>query len=120
MTSMRSKVTEIERLAVENAFSFQRWLVKDRPLRCLGQANELLVIERMLPFLPAPSVDDASPVMDGASIAKDLCAVFGHMVLSEGMVLGDPHPGNMMLLPNAQVGLIDFGGVSFEPHLAYT
>eukprot|EP00325_Prymnesiales_sp_UTEX-LB-985_P028962 CAMPEP_0174731062 /NCGR_PEP_ID=MMETSP1094-20130205/56835_1 /TAXON_ID=156173 /ORGANISM="Chrysochromulina brevifilum, Strain UTEX LB 985" /LENGTH=66 /DNA_ID=CAMNT_0015933407 /DNA_START=8 /DNA_END=205 /DNA_ORIENTATION=- len=31
--------------------------------------------------------------------------------MAEGLVIGDPHPGNLMLRPDGHLALIDFGQV---------
>ena len=35
--------------------------------------------------------------------------VLGNQVLKHGLFSSDPHPGNVMLLPDGRLGLIDFG-----------
>jgi len=59
---------------------------------------------RMLPTLPAP-------LSALATLPGQLCDALGHLVLVEGLILCDPHPGNLMLLPDGRLGLIDFGQV---------
>ena len=34
-----------------------------------------------------------------------------HQVLVDGLFSSDPHPGNLLLLPDGRLGLIDFGQV---------
>uniref|UniRef100_A0A7S4EZP1 ABC1 atypical kinase-like domain-containing protein n=2 Tax=Chrysotila carterae TaxID=13221 RepID=A0A7S4EZP1_CHRCT len=48
-------------------------------------------------------------MVDVNAIIKQLCAVLGHQVLVDGLFSSDPHPGNVMLLPDGRLGLIDFG-----------
>ncbi len=38
-----------------------------------------------------------------------LLQVHGHSILVDGIFSGDPHPGNILLLPDGRLGLIDFG-----------
>ncbi|KAK3265797.1 hypothetical protein CYMTET_25551 [Cymbomonas tetramitiformis] len=38
-----------------------------------------------------------------------LMVVHGEQVLLDGLFNGDPHPGNIMLMPDGRLGLIDFG-----------
>lgn len=40
-----------------------------------------------------------------------LLRVHGHEVLHDGMFNGDPHPGNILLMPDGRLGLIDYGQV---------
>uniref|UniRef100_A0A7S0NVB0 ABC1 atypical kinase-like domain-containing protein n=1 Tax=Calcidiscus leptoporus TaxID=127549 RepID=A0A7S0NVB0_9EUKA len=49
------------------------------------------------------------PMIDVSAMIKQLCAVLGHQVLVDGLFSSDPHPGNVMLLPDGRLGLIDFG-----------
>ena len=35
--------------------------------------------------------------------------------MTEEYIFGDPHPGNMILLPNDKVAFIDFGIISRKP-----
>ncbi|KAI9197439.1 ABC1 family-domain-containing protein [Polychytrium aggregatum] len=43
------------------------------------------------------------------AIFKTLLAVLGHQIFVDGFFHGDPHPGNLILLPDGRIGLIDFG-----------
>jgi aarF domain-containing kinase len=40
-----------------------------------------------------------------------LAAVHAHEIFVDGCFNGDPHPGNVMLLPDGRLGLIDYGQV---------
>ncbi|MFD2115884.1 ABC1 kinase family protein [Paenibacillus yanchengensis] len=46
-----------------------------------------------------------------AEIAKQLTETILHQILIEGFFHGDPHPGNLLVLPDQQLGLLDFGMV---------
>ncbi|KAL1520442.1 hypothetical protein AB1Y20_022024 [Prymnesium parvum] len=46
-----------------------------------------------------------------SSTIKQLCTLLGHQVLIDGLFSSDPHPGNLLLLPDGRLGLIDFGQV---------
>ncbi|CAE8731144.1 unnamed protein product, partial [Polarella glacialis] len=48
---------------------------------------------------------------DIGTLAKTLVAAQGHMIFTSGFVNGDPHPGNLMLLNDGRLGLIDWGQV---------
>lgn len=45
----------------------------------------------------------------GLRLSREICKTLGHLVLVEGLVPGDPHPGNFMVLPDGRLGMIDFG-----------
>lgn len=38
-----------------------------------------------------------------------LLAVHGHQIFIDGVFNGDPHPGNVLEMPNGKLGLIDYG-----------
>ena len=45
------------------------------------------------------------------SLLQTLVDVHAHEILVDGCFNGDPHPGNVMLLPDGRLGLIDYGQV---------
>lgn len=46
---------------------------------------------------------------EGARIAGVLAAAFGQQVLLDGLFQADPHPGNILLLLDGRIALLDFG-----------
>ncbi|CAK0845785.1 unnamed protein product, partial [Prorocentrum cordatum] len=40
-----------------------------------------------------------------------LIGVQGHQIFVDGVFNGDPHPGNILLMPDGRLGLIDYGNV---------
>jgi ubiquinone biosynthesis protein len=46
---------------------------------------------------------------DLAALADRVAAVYRHMLFAEGFFHGDPHPGNLLVLPGGEIGLLDFG-----------
>jgi aarF domain-containing kinase len=44
-------------------------------------------------------------------LLRSLTYVFGRSLLETGFIHGDPHPGNIFVLENGEIGLIDFGQV---------
>lgn len=44
-----------------------------------------------------------------AAALPALAAAYGRMLLLDGLVHADPHPGNLMLLPDGRIGILDFG-----------
>jgi aarF domain-containing kinase len=70
----------------------------------------------LLPGKVAKILDDkASLPINHAKMIDDLLHIHGHEVLVDGFFNGDPHPGNIMLLREADgspaLGLIDYGQV---------
>jgi len=49
------------------------------------------------------------PVVEVKAILQRLSKVLAHQVLADGLFTSDPHPGNIMILPDGRLGLIDFG-----------
>ncbi|OEF96059.1 ABC1 kinase family protein [Desulfuribacillus alkaliarsenatis] len=48
---------------------------------------------------------------DKELIATTMIEAMFHMILNDGIFHADPHPGNMLLLENNSIGLLDFGMV---------
>ena len=44
-----------------------------------------------------------------AEIARKIGALYGTMIFEQGFFHGDPHPGNLLILPDGRIGLLDFG-----------
>lgn len=44
-----------------------------------------------------------------ADVAKTIGALYGSMMFELGFFHGDPHPGNLLVLPDGRIGLLDFG-----------
>ena len=53
------------------------------------------------------------PMINIEATVRTLCAVLGHQVLRDGLFSSDPHPGNVMLLHDGRIGLIDFGQAKY-------
>lgn len=53
----------------------------------------------------------ADAEVDRDELARQLLAVFVQQLLSVGIFHADPHPGNVMVLDDGSLGLIDFGAV---------
>ena len=47
--------------------------------------------------------------LDGARVARAITEAFGQQILMDGVFQADPHPGNLLLLPDGRIGLLDFG-----------
>jgi predicted unusual protein kinase regulating ubiquinone biosynthesis (AarF/ABC1/UbiB family) len=45
----------------------------------------------------------------GPVLAEAIAAAYGHQVLIDGLFQADPHPGNVLLLPDGRIALLDFG-----------
>lgn len=63
-----------------------------------------------LGWFVAPKPYSKSPqLLDLGAIIKLLCEVHAHEVLVNGAFSCDCHPGNVLLMPDGRLGLIDFG-----------
>jgi ubiquinone biosynthesis protein len=74
--------------------------------------SRVLVME----YLDGVSVRDAEPVLaettaDRHGLARGLLAAILGQVMLEGTFHADPHPGNVLVLRDGQLALIDFGSV---------
>ena len=68
-------------------------------------------------FLPNYGYESTKPPpVNGPALWKTLLEVHGYELFHDGFFNGDPHPGNILLLKNGKIGLIDYGQVkSLEP-----
>lgn len=63
-------------------------------------------------------IDDKCFRLTGSNIWKQLMVVGGELIrcaMEEDFLYGDPHSGNIILLPNNRVAFIDFGIISRAP-----
>src|SRR6516164_3369504 len=72
--------------------------------------SRVLVME----YLDGVAVRDAGPVLaaggaDRPALARGLLAAIFGQVMAEGTFHADPHPGNVLVLRDGQLALIDFG-----------
>jgi ubiquinone biosynthesis protein len=44
-----------------------------------------------------------------SDVARKVGALYGTMIFEQGFFHGDPHPGNLLVLPDGRIGLLDFG-----------
>lgn len=52
-----------------------------------------------------------SGVLNLGQVMDTLIRVHGHEIFADGAFNGDPHPGNVLLMPDGRLGLIDYGQV---------
>jgi ubiquinone biosynthesis protein len=67
-------------------------------------------------WLDGVSLRDAGPLLDQlgrdrAALARELFQCITHQILHDGTFHADPHPGNVLILRDGQLALIDFGMV---------
>ncbi len=72
-------------------------------------SSRVLVMER----IEGVRIDDVTAIVRGGhdrrEIAKKGAAAFFKMVLQDGFFHADPHPGNIFVLADGRIGLVDFG-----------
>lgn len=56
-------------------------------------------------------VETQTTSYDKNEVATEIIEVMFHMILHDGIFHADPHPGNILILPNRNIGLLDFGMV---------
>ncbi len=70
-------------------------------------------------FVPGRKVTDVGPLglldVDGEPLVRDLFSAYLHMILVDGFLHADPHPGNVLLTPDGRLALIDLGMVATVP-----
>ncbi|OQR82811.1 glycoside hydrolase [Achlya hypogyna] len=59
----------------------------------------------------AEDIVDPNRLLNFAEILRLIVEVHGHEIFVDGCFNGDPHPGNIMLLRDGRMGLIDYGQV---------
>lgn len=46
---------------------------------------------------------------DRIQVAERIARIYATMIFEHGFFHGDPHPGNLLVLPDGKIGLLDFG-----------
>lgn len=70
----------------------------------------------VMDYLDGLPLDKATPIidqrgLDRAEVARTLLHTLLTQIMLDGVFLADPHPGNLMLLRDGRLGLLDFGSV---------
>jgi len=60
---------------------------------------------------PAPAVQKVAVPLNGPKLAKLLFDVHGHEIFQTGLFNSDPHAGNVLVMENECLGLLDYGAV---------
>lgn len=88
-----------------------RWLLAGRN----AVVNLMLIVWNYTvgPIFGRSSVEywDSSSLVNLGEVMNTLIRVHGHEVFVDGAFNGDPHPGNILLMEDGRLGLIDYGQV---------
>jgi ubiquinone biosynthesis protein len=67
----------------------------------------------VLEYLPGIQVTRVAALRaaghDPAEVARKIGALYGAMIFRLGFFHGDPHPGNLLVMADGRIGLLDFG-----------
>jgi ubiquinone biosynthesis protein len=79
-------------------------------------SRKLLVLE-YLDGLPVTDLEALrTSGVDLRAFGEAIAALYSEMIFERGFFHGDPHPGNLLVLPGGVVGLVDFGLAKELPH----
>lgn len=94
----------------ENVRAF-RARVADRPGLYVPRVYDELSGPRVLTleFLEGPKITRASPPHAPAHLAHTLIESGFRLLFEDGLFHGDPHPGNLLVLADGRIGVLDFG-----------
>lgn len=71
-------------------------------------------------YLKGRKITEISPIqqleLEGDEIADELFRAYLKQIVIDGFVHADPHPGNIHLMRNGRVAMLDFGMVGHIPH----
>ncbi|KAK9867340.1 hypothetical protein WJX84_005086 [Apatococcus fuscideae] len=86
------------------------------PTPIVEMLTERLLVMSFLDGLPISKLKDSMADRPAAEqqlgkklILERISEAYGRMILLEGLFHADCHPGNLMILPQARIGLLDFG-----------
>ncbi|MBN1853665.1 MAG: AarF/ABC1/UbiB kinase family protein [Pirellulales bacterium] len=78
-------------------------------------SSRVLTMERLVGRTAAELSEamktDRQAAIESAELAKHGAAMYLDMIFRNGFYHADPHPGNLLIMPNCVIGLLDFGMV---------
>jgi ubiquinone biosynthesis protein len=78
------------------------------PEYCSGR---VLTMERLEGIKLSQTEELKAAEIDLDEVARRGAQLYMKMIFERGLYHADPHPGNIVLLPNGEIGLLDFGSV---------
>jgi ubiquinone biosynthesis protein len=70
--------------------------------------NKILTMDR-LDGIPVAEVSRVPPGTDLVELARQGARVWLEMIFRDGFYHADPHPGNLLIMPDGKIGLLDVG-----------
>lgn len=74
-------------------------------------ANRVLTMERLEGYTAHEIAGMAEPPLDAKLLATNGANLWIEMIFRDGFFHADPHPGNLLALPDGRIGLLDCGMV---------
>ncbi|GAB3725390.1 AarF/UbiB family protein [Amycolatopsis oliviviridis] len=74
-------------------------------------STERVLVMRRLDGKPLAAAKEQVPVAERANLARSMLRCVLGQVMGSGVFHADPHPGNVLLLADGRLGLLDFGSV---------
>lgn len=97
------------RMFAENLREFERIIVPE-PIEAFT-TSRVLTME----YIPGKKITDLSPLrlmeIDGPGLADELFRAYLKQILVDGVFHADPHPGNVFLMDDERIALLDLGMV---------
>jgi ubiquinone biosynthesis protein len=81
------------------------------PVPCQPLCTARVLVMERLDGRPLAAIDARTPADVRAALARSLLDCLLRQVMLEGTFHADPHPGNVLLLADGRLGLLDFGSV---------
>src|SRR5690606_5945485 len=93
-----------------NVRAFRERLGAEAPLR-IPQVHDALSGPRVLTleYLEGQKITDVAPPHDRRKVARTLIDAGSRLLFEQGIFHGDPHPGNLLVLEDGTIGVLDFG-----------
>ncbi|RLN06549.1 hypothetical protein BBJ28_00024753, partial [Nothophytophthora sp. Chile5] len=82
-----------------------------RLARRFGRASYDYTLGFVAPVKRTPREDEQHQLLNIPEVLKLIMDVHGYEIFVDGSFNGDPHPGNILLLEDGRLGLIDYGQV---------
>lgn len=88
-----------------------RACAEGRPELCVPRVFDALSGRRVLTleYLEGRKITEASPPHDPKELARKLIEGGFRLLFEHGLFHGDPHPGNLIVLEDGRIGVLDFG-----------